>query len=333
MTPTVPAERLGCYLLPGADVDPRDALDEASAAEAAGLHAVWVAEKYDVKDLPTLAGALSATTRSVRIGAGVTHTALRHPLAIASMSQTIQALSNNRFRLGFGRSAAPKWRAAGVPTPTSDHLADMADLLRRLWSGERVTYEGVLGTYPALRISRLADVLPPPLYLAAIGPKTLALAGSRFDGVILHPFLTPEAAAESVATVRTARERAGIDPASLHVVAAVVVAPRGDPERQAAAVARRAERYFASDIVRRALTTVNGWDESAIIRPSAATSARGASQLTVPPSWLTAAAAFGDQAEQRARLSEYLAAGVDELLLHGLTAHELDFVVPSVATA
>ena len=50
---------------------------------------------------------------------------------------------------------------------------------------------------------------PPPIILGAIGPKTLALAGAHFDGVVLHPFLSVEGVRRAVAIVREAAARAG----------------------------------------------------------------------------------------------------------------------------
>ena len=88
---------LGCYVLPGGVSDPGPVIAQAQAAEIQGLGTVWIGERYDTKDLPSLAGALSQTTERVRIAAGITHPGLRHPMVLASMGQTLQALSGGRF--------------------------------------------------------------------------------------------------------------------------------------------------------------------------------------------------------------------------------------------
>src|SRR6202035_2233186 len=79
-----------------------------------GLGTLWIGERYDTKDLGALAGALSQATRRVQVAAGITHPYLRHPMVLASMGQTLQALTGGRFRLGLGRSAS--WRG-GAPRP------------------------------------------------------------------------------------------------------------------------------------------------------------------------------------------------------------------------
>ena len=57
----------------------------------------------------------------------ITHPALRHPMVLASMGQTLQSLTGERFQLGLGRSAMWRWRDYGVLAPTLQSLADLAD--------------------------------------------------------------------------------------------------------------------------------------------------------------------------------------------------------------
>jgi probable F420-dependent oxidoreductase len=316
--------------MPGIDADPRVALDEVRHADEVGLSAVWIAEKYDTKDLPSLAGAIGVASPRLQIGAGVTHVGLRHPLTIASMGQTLQAISGGRFRLGFGRSAPPKWAAAGVPSPTLQSFADIADVLGRLWSGQKVSYDGPLGCFPSMRIGVLDGVAPPPVYLAAVGPRTLELAGRQFDGVILHPFLSPDAVARSVDIARSARDAAGRSAEDFRVVAAVVVAPEGDEATQMSTVRKRAIRYFGAPTVADALMAANGWDASQLAMTEAS---NGRRTTVMPDRWLTGAAAMGTTADRVARLDAFVAAGADEVILHGGTVFELERVARAVGEA
>lgn len=341
------ARALGCYVVPGGVRDPRRALDEARTAEALGLGTVWIGERFDTKDLPSLAGAISQVTGRVRIGAAVTVPGVRHPMVLASMGQTLQALTGERFSLGFGRSAAWRWQQYGVPAPTMASLGDTADILRRLWAGETVTYDGPAGVFPELRLPQRPDVQPPPLLLAAVGPKTLALAGRAFDGVILHPFLTPDAVARSLELVRDAATAAGRDPDSLRCCATVVVAPdRGDDDA-ALAVGARAAGYFQLRGLGDALAAANGWDGEDLARyrslpKLAALGERSADKAltreelvelsrAMPDDWLPSSSAVGDADSCALRLREYRAAGADELVLHGSTAEHLGGLVAAYA--
>jgi 5,10-methylenetetrahydromethanopterin reductase len=334
---------LGSYVLPGGVPDARPVVEQGQCAEEVGLGTVWIGERYDTKDLPSLAGALTQTTSRVRIGAAITHTQLRHPMVLASMGQTLQSLSNGRFLLGLGRSAAWRWRDYGEPMPTLASLGDVAQILRRLWSGETVDYEGPAGRFPRLRLPQRPQVDPPPVLLAAVGPKTLALAGERFDGVILHPFLTPDAVARSVEVVRAAAVAAGRDPARIRSYAAVVVAPDRNAHDTELAINARGAGYFHVTGLGDALVAANRWDaaELARYRSHPKLAALGELQAdkalsrdelidvshSLPAGWLESSSASGTAAQCAARLAEYLDAGADELVLHGTTAEHLASLV------
>ncbi len=331
--------QLGCYILPGGARDPSRAIDEAAAAEALGLGTAFVGERYDTKDLPSLVGALSQTTGRIRLAGAVTHIGTRHPMTLASMGQTLQMLTRGRFVLGFGRGSVGRWHSYGITPPTIQMIEDTAGVLRRLWAGERVSYSGPAGEWPSLQLVERIDLPPPPLLLAAVGPETLALGGRAFDVVVLHPLLTIEAVARSVARIRSAAEAAGRDPSSVTIHATVIVAADRDPSEL---VGARGLGYLLMRGLGDALASVNGWDRAALVAARdhprfagldyAAVKQVSAADLVVvsrdvPAHWFTEGAAIGSATECAARLDEYLAAGADGILLHGSTAPELAAVV------
>jgi 5,10-methylenetetrahydromethanopterin reductase len=335
----VPLARLGAYVLPGAARDPASGIGQARATERMGLGTAWIGERYDTKDLGALAGALSQVTRRVQIAAGITHPYLRHPMVLASMGQTLQALTGGRFRLGLGRSASWRWAAYGQPAPTLAALADIAGLLRRLWDGQTVEYDGPLGRFPQLRLPVVLDAAPPQLLLAAIGPKTLALAGRCYDGVILHPLLTPQAVRRSAGIVRAAAQEAGRDPDGVRCYATVLCAPGVSEGERQLAIEARAAGYLSLPGLGDSLARINRWDEADLARY------RGQRVLTdlgtkpadkyltraeliklcegMPPSWLASCTAAGTVRQTASVLAEYLAAGADELILHGVVGEGL----------
>lgn len=330
-------------MLPGGVSDPSEALAQALHAEQVGLGTVWIGERYDTKDLPSLAGAIAAVTQRVTIAAGITHIGLRHPMVLASMGQTLQSLSGGRFVLGLGRSAMWRWNAYGVEPPTRASLADTASILRRLWAGEEVSYHGAAGHFPLLRLPQRPAQAPPPILLAAVGPRTVELAGSAFDGVILHPFLTPEAVARAATSIRSAAERAGKDPGSVRCVATVVVAPDLDQSATARAIGARAAGYFHVSGLGDSLVEANGWNAADLAayrahpvlvnlgeRTADKHLDRGslaALAETMPAHWLSSSSAAGTSRQCAAILQRYLDAGADSLILHGSTAAELDSLI------
>jgi probable F420-dependent oxidoreductase len=329
---------LGAYVLPGRVDDPRPAIAQARAAEQLGLGAVWVGERFGTKDAGVLAAAIGQATSTIRIGTAITTFLTRHHLSLASLCMTIQAMTGGRFTLGVGRSVPPLWRSLGLPPMTNEVLVDSADIVRRLCRGEKVTYDGPAGRYRSLRLGDVPEVEPPPILLAAIGPKTLELAGSHFDGVLLHPFLTPEAVGRSADRVRASAAAAGRDPDALRVCATVVVAPDLDADEETEVVAGRAVTYFQIPGFGELLASVNGWDPAPLehlrAHPQLAGlrgSADGAftrDQLAdvasrLPVGWLESAAVAGTADSCATRLRTFLVAGADELVLHGTTPDRL----------
>jgi 5,10-methylenetetrahydromethanopterin reductase len=330
-------QRLGAYVLPGGPSEALPAIAQARAIEHAGLGAVYIGERYATKDLPSLAGALSQATVAPRLIAAITHIGTRHPMVLASMGQTLQSLSGGRLTLGFGRGSAGRWSSYGVTAPTARMLADTADILRRLWAGERVSYDGPVGRFPDLKLMERADVAPPRLLLAGIGPRTLALAGRAFDGVILHPLLTPDAISRSAALVRAAAIEAGRDPDVIEVHATVIAAPDRSTDT---VVGARGLGYLLVEGLGESIVAANQWDaaELAHIRAhprfadleyhqlkSVPTADLAQISNELPNGWLTEGSAVGTGAECAARLADFSSAGATNVILHGL---DLDAVAP-----
>jgi 5,10-methylenetetrahydromethanopterin reductase len=331
--------RLGAYVLPGAAHDPAAGLAQARATEQMGLGTVWIGERYDTKDLAALAGAISQVTSRVQVAAGITHPYLRHPMVLASMGQTLQALTGGRFHLGLGRSAAWRWTAYGVPSPTLAALADIAGILRRLWDGQTVAYDGPLGHFPQLRLPVVLSAEPPPLLLAAIGPKTIALAGRCYDGVILHPLLTPEAVRRSADILRASAADAGRDPDRVRCYATVLCAPAVSEAERQLAIEARAAGYLSVPGLGDSLARINGWseDDLATYRGQQALTELGSKPADkhlsraeliglcdgLPPGWLPSCTAAGTVQQTATVLASYLDAGADELILHGVVGERL----------
>jgi probable F420-dependent oxidoreductase len=219
-------------------------------------------------------------------------------------------------------------------------IADMAvyaDMLRKLWRGETITYDGPIGNFPQMKLA-LPCENPPPLLLGAVGPKTLALGGTHFDSVVLHPFLTTEGVTRSAAIIREAAERAGRDPAAIRISATVVMAQDTIPdETRADILDARAVSYFMHRDIGSALVAMNGWDMQPVEDLIASGVGDADFQLggasgnrqsmasrahLMPPEWLTTGAAVGSVETCLDRLTAYKAAGADEVLIHGAAPEE-----------
>lgn len=326
---------LSAYVVPGGPTDPTPVVAQAQAADELGLGSVFIGERYSTKDLGALAGAVSQVTERCRIIAGITHIGTRHPMVLASLGQTLQALSGERFVLGLGRGSPGRWRSYGIAVPTNQMLTDTAYMLRRLWAGERVSYRGPAGSFPDLKVLERPDTAPPPLLLAGVGPRTLEVGGRAFDGVILHPLLTPQGVARAVARIRAAATDVGRDPDGIEIHATVIVA---DNDLAGNLIGARGLGYLLVAGLGDALVAANEWDPEELARirghnrfagldynalKSISREELAGISRELPSHWFTTGAAVGTTSDCADRLDDYLSAGATGILVHGSTPDTL----------
>jgi F420-dependent oxidoreductase-like protein len=215
----------------------------AQEAERLGYAVVWAAEAYG-SDAPTILATVAARTERIDVGSAVMQIPARTPATTAMTAATLDALSGGRFRLGLGVSGpqvSEGWHGVRFDAPlgrTREYVAIVERALRR----ERVAYEGrhfVLplpdGPGKALQLTVHPVREHIPLYLAAVGPKNLELAGEIADGWLAVLF-SPEHAADSLDPVRAGRAAAGRGLDGFDVVPTVPVVVGDDLEACAAPV-------------------------------------------------------------------------------------------------
>jgi F420-dependent oxidoreductase-like protein len=155
---------------------------------------------------------------------------------------TLQLLSNGRFLLGLGTSGPQViegWHGVSFDRPVT-RMREIAEIVRLALSGERLSYQGAhyqlplaAGEGKALRLG-LSPVSPVPIYLATLGPRSLALTGAIADGWLGTSFM-PEHADVFIDHIRRGAEEAGRSLSDLDLHAGGVVAFAEDPERLLAA--------------------------------------------------------------------------------------------------
>jgi probable F420-dependent oxidoreductase len=325
-------DKFGTYILPGRVADPQRGLEEATEAERIGLGAVWISERYATKEPAVLSGAVSQLTKKVRI-AGTMYVTMRNPVVTASVANLMQQLTGDRFRLLLAKAVPHYLASLGSPPIIFKRLADSISIYRRLWAGETVNYDGILGSFPNLVLTDRYDGPPPPIIFTAIGPKSLAFAGEHCDGVLTHPFITIEGLASSIKIVRQAAEKAGRDPDSVRIYHNIIVAPDLPKDTEEAVVGGRAITYFQTPGFGEIICEINGWDTAVLdkirthpqmlnLKGNNADQSFTRDQLVevsrvLPQQWLDDGAAVGTAAQCAAKLGTFLDAGADEILLHG----------------
>src|SRR5215204_5136809 len=182
------ADRVGLYLQD--DFSLKESIDFVKYAEARGFDSVWQAETRLVRDSVVPIAAYAAVTSRIRVASGVMNIWTRNAAAIAAEFLTLDDLAQDRIICGLGT-----WYdsiAAQVGVKRHKYLLAMREVVetvRRLLNMERVTFHGEMvqlndvmldvsyGRKEARRI---------PIYVGAVGPKMMALAGEIADGVLLN---------------------------------------------------------------------------------------------------------------------------------------------------
>ncbi len=184
--------------------NPREAADQVAELEKAGLDTVWVAEAYGF-DSPTLMGYLAAKTETVEIGSAILNIYSRTPGALLQTAAGLDNVSNGRAIIGLGASGPQVIEGFhGVPYDRSvGRTREIIDLLRRGLRRETLTSDGIyklplpegqgLGLGKPLKLLTKPERRSIPLYIAALGPKSVEGAATYADGWLPFLFL-PERA-------------------------------------------------------------------------------------------------------------------------------------------
>ena len=182
---------------------PSDIIASARLADDLGFSTLWILDSHLLfHEVYTLLGALAVSTKKVRLGTAVTNPLTRHPTVTAAAFATLAELSGGRASLGIsvGDSAL---KSMNLEVAQMSVLAETVALCRNLMAGETVAF----GEGKTARLHHLGPSVP--IYVAATGPKMLALAGRIADGVILMNGIAPELIGEAVRIVREGERAAG----------------------------------------------------------------------------------------------------------------------------
>jgi TAT-translocated FGD2 family F420-dependent dehydrogenase len=171
-------------------------VDQAQAAEQAGFRYLWASdhiqpwqdnEGHSMFPWITLALVGQRTTH-VPFGTGVTCPIYRyHPATVAQAFASLAVLYPGRVFLGVGTGERLNEQAAtnqwGPYRDRHDRLVEAIELIRQLWSGQRTSFQGRYFQTDQLKLYDLPSA-PPPIFVAAGGPKSAHLAGQYGDGWI-----------------------------------------------------------------------------------------------------------------------------------------------------
>lgn len=303
--------------LPGANI--RQNIELAQYADRVGVESVWMAEGRLTNDAITPMAVYAASTERVRVGCGVLPIWTRNPALTAQTFATLDFLAPGRMILGLGVWWDPIATKVGVERGTKliratrEYLEAIRLLLKR---EEPITYEGEYVRFDDVFLDHNEtgphDV---PIYLAAVGPQMLRLAGRLADGVVLNSSHTVDATRAEINEVVEAAEAAGRSRSEVDIVQPCTIRLTTDKQAAIDKDKKFVTQFIAQqphvagptdidpDLADRIREIAGGW-------PASRSAIEEAAKL-VPDEIIENIGCYGEEDEVRERLREYEDAGVD----------------------
>ena len=317
--------------------NPREAADQVGQLEKAGLDTVWVAEAYGF-DSPTLMGYLAAKTETIEIGSAILNIYSRTPGALLQTAAGLDNVSGGRAVLGLGASGPQVIEGFhGVPySKPLARTAEVIDIIRRGLKREPLTADGVFhlplskedgavtGLGKSLKILTRPERDTIPIYIAALGPKSVAQAAEIADGWIPHLFHPEKADLVWGEALEAGAAKRSADLAPLEINANAMVAIGEGPETKALLdFARPIFALYVGGMGAKGKNFYNdvavayGYEkEAAEIQDLYLSGKKKEAEALIPIDWLEAANLVGPASYVKERIAAFKEAGVTNL---GLT--------------
>jgi probable F420-dependent oxidoreductase len=295
---------LGCFVSTGRSIE--QALERVQRAEELGYESAYVTHIAGRESLTVLTAYAMRTSR-IRLGTGVVPIYTRTPATMAQTAATIDELTGGRLTLGLGVSHRPVvegWHGQTIDKPVAE-MREYVAIVRAILRGEQPPAGEKWQT--GFRLSGLDPRPELPIYVAALSPAMLRLAGEVADGVLLW-LCTPSYIRDVVIPeLRTGRERAGKTLAGFDVVPAVPSGLAEDPSAAHASLRRELIPYFSLPFYR-AMIERSGYGEE-IAAFDGAGGDVDTMAAAISERFLGELAAVGDRDALRAGIERYRAAG------------------------
>ncbi|MCH5645633.1 TIGR03564 family F420-dependent LLM class oxidoreductase [Gordonia sp. ABSL49_1] len=216
------------------------AIARARAAADAGIGGIWLGQRFDY-DAISLLALIGREVPDVSVGVSAVPIYGRHPLTVAAQTLTAQAATHGRFQLGLALGAARLTEQAfDVPfTRSAARLEEFVSIVRQVLTTGSVEFHGDAfdTTLPFPATLPGADPVP-PILVAALGPRALAVSGRVADGILPNLAAPSVLERDIIPTLSAAAEQAGRPTPRVIALVPALVTDSGDArERLAQATA------------------------------------------------------------------------------------------------
>ncbi|HEX8120789.1 MAG TPA: LLM class flavin-dependent oxidoreductase [Solirubrobacteraceae bacterium] len=297
---------LGCFVSVGRSLE--QAVSRVQLAEELGYEACYVTHIAGRESLTVLTHYANHSER-IRLGTGVVPIYTRTPATMAQTAATIDEISGGRLNLGLGVSHRPVvegWHGQTIDKPVSE-MREYAGIVRAIVRGEDPPAGEKWQT--GFRLAGIPECPDLPIYIAALSPKMLRLAGEIADGVILW-LCNPNYIRDVVVPEVTAgREKAGKGIEGFDIVAAVPSAVTDDLDAVYGTMRRDLLTYLSLPFYRAMIERSGFEDDVAAFDEAAGRGDGEAMGAAISDRFLALLTATGDEAAVRAGVEAYAAAG------------------------
>jgi 5,10-methylenetetrahydromethanopterin reductase len=285
---------------------------QARAAEQGGAGTLWIACHLFLRDPITMAALALGATRRIKVALMAMSPYSMHPVLIAMAAAALDEMYPGRVILCLGMGASADLKAAGIEAPRPiKTIAEAVAICRALLAGEMPDFQGEVFQVAGRRLANGPRQVP--IVLAASRPNMLKLAGRRTDGVLISAATSPPFVKACLAQATEAA--AGRPLRKLGIVYTRV----GESEKAAIDPIRRPIGFVLRGAHHAENVRLGGGtlDQAALATAYAVENWSEVERL-VSDDLVRRHAACGTPAEVRARLEEYRAFGLDEVILGGL---------------
>jgi probable F420-dependent oxidoreductase len=304
--------RLGIVLAGFTSLPMVDFVAAAREAEARGYHTAWLGEVagYDAIVMSTVV--VTHTERLV-VANGVLPVQTRTPVILGMATASLNHLAPGRFALGLGLSSktiVEQWHGLSF-SPALGQIREAVEIVRKVAGGERVNHEGKFYRVKNFRLTGPVPTAAVRVYLAALGPEMLELAGEIADGVLLN-WIPPEAVPASIAHLNAGARRAGRTLDGFEIASFVRTCVTDDPTAARETLARDVTGYATVDVYQAFFRTAGYADEVDAVTAAWAAGDRAGAVKRISPRMLDGLGVVGDEAFCRARIAEFARSGLTQ---------------------
>ena len=295
------------------ELRPEDFKSLALMAEQRGYETLWMTEGSGGRDALTQLTAIACATSRINVGPGILPIFGRTPLMTAMSAAGLASVSGGRFILGLGvgnRHAVESGHGVPYQRPL-DRLRETISIVRRLLQGDEVEHQGRLFQMSGASLGAVLPETPVPIYIAALGPRMLELAGEMADGVLLS-WTGGGRLEQSIERVHAGAARAGRDPSAIDIAGYVRVAVVDDIESAQPALRGQIARYARNPYYRTFFRQCGYGEEMAIAEQSLERGDLDAASEAISPEMQRELAVIGTAKECHAELEEMRSRGLQQ---------------------